>query len=186
MLGIWLLVRYSVLPDFTREADTRQTYFHIALEGEKDFLVFLGTVNAMEKSTAGSEADSSTAEVRIRGGPSSVPKRESRGQLWNGGTTISWPAWHEKVMLGEFYGRPLFLGCGRWWERPVVRATHNRVETCDLSHRWNRMVNTLSFVLMVRCHTHPVLVNVSQVLCAVQGLVTESGCPYQPDHFKMV
>lgn len=35
MLGIWLLVRYSVLPDFTREADTRQTYFHIALEGDK-------------------------------------------------------------------------------------------------------------------------------------------------------
>lgn len=43
----------------------------------------------MEKSKAGSEADSSTAEVKIRGGPSSVPKQESRGKLWNGGTIIS-------------------------------------------------------------------------------------------------
>ena len=90
VLGIWLLVRYSVLPDFTREADTRQTVLtSTQLWGKKDFLVFLGTVNAVEKSKAWPEANSNAAEVRIRGGPSSVPKQESKGQLWNGGTIIS-------------------------------------------------------------------------------------------------
>lgn len=44
-------------------------------------LLFGVTINAVEKSKAGSEADGRTAEGRVRGGPSSVPKQRTEGSF---------------------------------------------------------------------------------------------------------
>lgn len=52
-------------------------------------MVFLGTITAVEKSKAGSKADSGTAEVRVGGGPSFVPKQRSGQQLWSADIVIS-------------------------------------------------------------------------------------------------